>query len=97
MKSMLHELYFGNIRPCERNRVRDGEYVRLTKKISDIVVHFRDLLSPEEYAKFTEMRDLQADAGLFEEVQLFEYAFCLGTLLMIDVFGHSRQSETGIL
>ena len=88
MKSMLQELYFGNIRPCERNRVRDPEYAALTKKISDIVVHFRDLLSPEEYAKFTEMRDLQADADLFDEVQLFEYAFSLGVLLMLDVFGY---------
>ena len=88
MESILNELYFGNIRPCERNRVRDREYAGLTKKISDIVVHFRELLSPEEYAKFTEMRDLQAQSNLFEEVQLFEYAFSLGALLMIDVFGH---------
>ena len=88
MESILQELYFGNIRPCERNRVRDPEYVALTKKISDLVAHFRDLLSPEEFAKFTEIRELQADAGLFEEVQLFEYAFSLGALLMIDVFNH---------
>ena len=92
MGSILQELYFGNINPCERKRVQDPEYTTLNKKIDGIVVHFRDLLSPEEYAKFTEMRDLQADAGLFEEVQLFEYAFCLGALLMIEVFGHSRHS-----
>ena len=92
MESILQELYFGNVKPCERERVRDPEYATLTKKIDDIVVHFRDLLSPEEYAKFTEMRDLRAQADLFEEVQLFEHAFCLGVLLMIDVFGYSQHS-----
>ena len=97
MESILQELYFGNVTPCERNRVRDPEYVALTKKIDNIVVHFKELLSPEEYAKLMEILELRAEASIFEEAELFEYAFCLGTLLMIDVFGHSRQSETGIL
>ena len=92
MESILRELYFGNFRPCERERVRDPEYVALTKKIDSIVVYFGDVLSPEEYAKFTEMRELQAQANLFEETELFEYAFCAGALLMLDVFGHSRHS-----
>ena len=92
MESILQELYFGNVRPCERERVHDPEYVALIKKIDSIVVYFGDLLSPEEYAKFTEMRELQAQVNLLEEVQLFEYAFCTGALMMLDVFGHSQNS-----
>ena len=88
MESILRELYFGNFRPGERERIRDPEYVALIKKIDSIVVYFGDVLSPEGYAKFTEMRELQAQTNLFEEVQLFEYAFCAGALLMIDVFSH---------
>ena len=91
MESILRELYFGNFRPCERERIRDPEYVALTKKIESIVVYFGDLLSPEGYAKFTEMRELQAQVDLLEEVQLFEYAFCAGALLMIDVFGYKKK------
>ena len=92
MESILRGLYFGNFRPCERERIRDPEYVALTKKIESIAVYFGDLLSPEGYAKFTEMRELQAQVDLLEEVQLFEYAFCTGALLMLDVFGHSQNS-----
>ena len=88
MESILRELYFGNVRPCERERVRDPEYVTLIKRIDSIIMYFGDLLSPEGYAKFTEMRELQAQVDLLEEVELFEYAFCAGALLMIDVFGH---------
>ena len=89
---MLQELYFGNVTPCDRKRVRDPEYVELTKKIDNIVVHFEELLSPEEYAKLIEILELRAEASIFEEAELFEYAFSLGTLLMLDVFGHSQHS-----
>ena len=92
MESILQELYFGNVTPCERKRVRDPEYVEITKKIDNIVVHFEELLSPEEYAKLMEILELRAEASIFEEVQLFEHAFCLGVLLMIDVFGYSQHS-----
>lgn len=96
MGSMLQELYFGNVNPCERERVRDRESIALAKKIDEIDVHFKNLLSREEYDKLQEMLNLQAEADLFEEAALFGYAFSTGALLMLDVFGYSRQSETGI-
>ena len=92
MESILQELYFGNVTPCERKRVRDPEYVEITKKIDNIVVHFEELLCPEEYAKLMEILELRAEASIFEEAELFEYAFSLGVLLMIDVFGYSQHS-----
>ena len=88
MESMLHELYFGNVNPCERKRVRDPEYAALSKKIDGIVVHFEELLSPEEYAKLMQILELRAEASVFEEAELFEYAFSLAVLLMLDVFGY---------
>lgn len=55
------------------------------------------LLSREEYKKFEEMEDLQAEAGTSEDVSLFEYGFCMGVLMIIDVFGfkESRLTERG--
>ena len=58
----------------------------ITKKIAAIVEHFKNLLSPEEYAKFAEMQNLQEEIDLIEDAELFEYAFCAGSRLMIDVF-----------
>ena len=91
MGSILQELYFGNINPCERERIRDPEHTALTKKIDEIDAHFKNKLSREEYDKLQEMLNLRAEADLFEEVALFGYAFSTGALLMIDVFGYSRQ------
>ena len=79
-ESMIHELYYGNISPWERRRIRDPEFAALTDKIDKMVTHFETLLSPEEYKKFEEMQDLQAQAGAIQEVELFEYAFCTGVL-----------------
>lgn len=90
-ESMIHELYYGNFSPWDRECIRTQEYRTTTKKTADIVEHFKNLLSPEEYAKFTEMQNLQAEIELVEDVELFEYAFCAGVRLMIDVFTYKGQ------
>lgn len=46
-ESILHDLYFGRISPWERERIYTQEYSELTKKIDDIVAHFKNLLSSE--------------------------------------------------
>ena len=90
-ESMIHDLYFGRFSPWERERIRTQEYSTTTKKIADIVEHFKNLLSPKEYAKFTEMQNFQAEIELMEDVELFEYAFCAGARLMIDVLTYNEQ------
>lgn len=85
-ESMIFDLYFGNFIPWERKRIRTEEYCSISRKISDIVDHFKNLLSPEEFEKFTEMQNLRAEAESIEDVELFEYAFCAGARLMTDVF-----------
>ena len=54
------------------------------------MTYYKNRLSPEEYKKFEEMQSLQAQADLIKEEELFEYAFCAGALLMIDVFGNKE-------
>lgn len=93
-KSFMYDLYFGNLVPWERGRAQDPAYTPLTRKISDIKVHFQKLLSPEEHEKFEEMGNLQAQTGTIEDVDLFEYAFCMGALMMIDVFGFKEKRLT---
>lgn len=93
-KSSMYDLYFGNLVPWERGRTQDPAYTPLTRKISDIKKHFEKLLSPEEYNKFEEMGNLQAQCSIIEEVDLFEYSFCMGVLMMIDIFGFKEKRLT---
>lgn len=93
-KSFMYDLYFGNLIPWERERAQDPAYTPLTRRTSDIKVHFQKSLSPEDYKKFEEMENLQSQSGTIEEVDLFEYAFCMGVLMMIDVFGFKEKRLT---
>ena len=87
-ESVLHELYFGNISPCERERIHTRAYRVLTEKIETMEKDFKNLLSPEAYEKFQNIQTAQAQAGTMEELDLFEYAFCTGALLMMDILGY---------
>ena len=87
-ESMLQELYYGNISPWERKCIRTHEYKTLTKKMESIVEYFKNLLSPEEYAKLAEMQEVQSKLSIMDELDLFEYAFRTGVLLMVDVFDY---------
>jgi hypothetical protein len=90
----MYDLYYGNLVPWERGRSRDPAYTPITRKVGDIKEHFKELLSPEEYKKFEEMGDLQAEADTIEDINLFEYGFCMGVLMMIDVFGFKENRLT---
>lgn len=96
-KSILYDLYFGNLAPCERGRPQNPAYTPITRQISDIDEYFEKLLSPEAYEKFEEMQNLKADIGTIEDADLFEYAFSMGILLMFEVFGFKdkRLTEQG--
>ncbi|MCI8879444.1 hypothetical protein D3Z52_18020 [Clostridiaceae bacterium] len=89
-ESMVRELYYGNISPWERKRAYPPERIALTDKIDDIVQHFKNLLSPEEYKKFAEMQELESQVDVEDAVDLFEHAFCMGVRLMIDIFGYTE-------
>lgn len=94
MKSIMYDLYFGNLVPWERGRAQSPDYKPITQKICDIDKHFEKLLSPEEYKKFEELQDLKANIGTIEDVDLFEYGLCMGILLMIDVLSFKDKRLT---
>jgi len=91
-ESMLHDLYFGRISPWERERIHTTEYSELNQQISGLMVHFKELLSHGEYENLEKMQNLRAQAGIIEDVDLFEYSFCLGALMMLDILGFKGNS-----
>ena len=88
-KSKIRELYYGNLNPWERKYIYSPERIALNGKIDSIAEHFKNLLPPEEYAKFLEMKELESQVDAEDSADLFEHAFCLGALLMIDIFGYN--------
>lgn len=85
-KSIMYDLYFGNLTPWDRGCPQASVYMSLARKVGDLKNHFKEVLSSEEYEEFEKLEDLQTQAGTIEDADLFEYGFCMATLIMIDVF-----------
>lgn len=87
-ESILNDLYYGRISPWERPRPRTHELKEASSQIIAIEEHFRNSLSPEEYAKIEELQKLRGQIDIIESIDLFGYAFSTGVLMMIDVFDY---------
>ena len=83
---ILEDLYFGKISPWERLCPKNKEYTEVNQKISKIKDHFEETLSPEDTKRFEELQDLLCESGEIEDIALFESAFSMGALMMLDVF-----------
>jgi len=94
MKSFMNDLYYGRLIPCERGRPQDPDYTPTQRKISDIKVHFKDTLAPEEWKRFEELENLYAQSSGIDDVDLFSYGLNMGILLMIDVLDFRKKQLT---
>ena len=90
-ESILNDLYYGRINPWERPCVCTHEFKEISKKIIGIEGYFRNLLSPEEFARLEELLELRGQAESIEIANVFEYAFRTGALMMIDVFCYEEN------
>ena len=87
-ESILDDIYYDRISPWERLCVRTREFKEISDQIIALEEHFRNLLPPEEFEKFEELRGLQGQADDIESANLFGYAFRTGVLMMIEVFNY---------
>ena len=90
MKSIINELWHGNIIPQEDSRTNSKEIKEL---ISYIARHDEDLgnLSTEEQkAIFEKYQDCWNEYVSLAEAAIFEYAFKLGARLMLDSLGENN-------
>ncbi|MGG1937708.1 DUF6809 family protein [Paenibacillus macerans] len=62
MKSILEELFDGNINPAELIIPRNPEYRPLNRKISDTILMWKDKLSEHDFQELEELLDLRSQA-----------------------------------
>ena len=90
MKSIINELWHGNIVPQEDSRNNTKEMKEL---ISYIARHDEDLwklLTEEQKAIFEKYQDCWNEHVSLAEAAIFEYAFKLGARLMFDSLGENN-------
>lgn len=94
MKSILSDLYNGNINPFERVVPQGEEYRNLNRKIDEELQKFKKILSQENYDKVENVLDLAAQASCMEIEESFINGFRTGTMFMVEVFmGESKMAR----
>ena len=85
MKSMIKELWYGNINPQEDSRNNSPEMKELMEYMAR---HHEDLLktmTDEQKEIFEKFEDCWGEYATYAEEAIFEYAFKLGMQIAIDV------------
>ncbi|MDR1159578.1 MAG: hypothetical protein LBK69_03030 [Syntrophomonadaceae bacterium] len=85
MKSVLHEFYYGNIIPNEKSFVRDSEYGKTIKIVSDYEEKLLKLLNNEENELFKTFSNAQGDLNRISVADSFLESFCVGMRIAIEV------------
>lgn len=85
MKSILEELYYGNISPDETVISTDPEYRPLNRKISEAVENWKNRLSEQDFEDLEELLYLCTQADSMQTRAAFLHGFKLGSAILIEV------------
>lgn len=91
-KSLLQQLYDGEIYPAENINPKGLEYREVRRRISDEKEHFKKALSLDEGKRFQRLDELYDRASALYSFEHFAYGFKLGIALMAETL-----TETNVL
>ena len=82
MKTILRDLYYGQIVPWERKPVRTEEYLEIHRKIEEVNQYFMQKMSMDDCERFQSLENLYGLSSSDEQFDAFSYGFQLGVALM---------------
>ena len=85
MKSILEELFYGNICPGFDGREANKEARQLMKYIADHHDNLQETLTEKQRETLEKFDDCQAELTDINEREIFIYAFRLGARIAIEV------------
>lgn len=83
-KTILQQLYGGEIYPAETINPKDPEYRAACRQIGEEKEHFMNTLTPEEKERFERLYTLYEDKACVYSYENFLYGFQLGIHLMAE-------------
>ncbi len=84
-KTLLEELYRGNLRLDEGIIPDDPEYQDLTRQIIDIMDAWKEELPADRYDQLETLMELQCRTIAMEAAMAFRCGFKLGAAIMLEV------------
>lgn len=91
MKSILEELYNGNICPVEAILSRNPEYRPLNRKISEMTENWRKRLNKEEFKELENLMNLRSQSNEMHTTAAFMHGFKLGAAILVEVMAGKEE------
>lgn len=85
MQEILSELFYGNIHPNEKQFIRNSEYGKAIKTVSDCEGRLMTLLSGKELELFEKLLKAQGDSSHINGREYFIEGFRLGARIALEV------------
>ena len=83
MKSVIDDLYFGRINPCDR--CSTPEECELMGRLSGCFDQLSEGLTEEQRVGLENFKDYLMEISVISEREMFEYGLRLGMRLMVEV------------
>lgn len=85
MRSLIRQLYNGDLHPDKEVKPNDPQYYQLNQKIIETVATWRVKLTEEEFNELEVLLNLYAQTHEMELASVFKYGFRLGAGIMVEV------------
>jgi len=95
MKTILEELYEGNIYPDELIIPKNPEYRPLNQKISDTIETLKEKLSENDCKQLEALLDMRCETSSQDATASFLYGFKIGAVIMIEVLNGKEELVRG--
>jgi hypothetical protein len=89
-KSLLHQLFDGEIYPSENIILNEPRIKELQNKIYNEMEYFESILSSEDWKRFEELNDTQSDIFSAYDYAYFSNGFRLAVRLIIEGFANGE-------
>ena len=93
MRSILEELFYGNVCPNTDCRSKDKETKELIGYIADHHSALNETLTDKQKELFEKFNDCYDELTDINEREIFVYAFRLGMRIAIEVLLHDQNSS----
>ena len=93
MKSILEELWYGNISPDIMLGKMSDEERELIEYIGSHHDKLNSSLTDKQREVFEKYKDCQEEYSSYSDKQIFKYGFVLGVRIMLEVMQHDMGDE----
>ena len=93
MRSIIEELYYGNISPSDRDIIRGGTYSHILNLVTRNEDELMQTLTQAQQETFEKFKDCTSELSCITEREAFSAGFILATRIMSEVMQGLEQVE----